>query len=222
MLTKTESSFTIVFILVVIIHLLFSDSSNPTILHYVTKPLILLSLILFFAKNSADLPSKTKLLTLSALSFSLIGDILLMFVNKSPNFFMSGLVAFLIAHIMYLMLFLKMRNKEKNPLLFSAILVIYALGIFYFLSDGLGNMSLPVIVYMSVILFMATTAFLRKGSVPHLSYNLVLFGAILFMISDSLLAINKFYVQFSFADISVISTYAFAQLFIVLGIKKQR
>ena len=80
---------------------------------------------------------------------------------------------------------------------------------------------IPVILYMVVILTMATMAFLRQGSVNNLSFNLVVIGAILFLISDSLLALNKFHSPFSFADISIIFTYGLAQLFIVLGIKKQ-
>jgi uncharacterized membrane protein YhhN len=57
--------------------------------------------------------------------------------------------------------------------------------------------------------------------VNNISYKLVAIGAILFVISDSLLALNKFYVPFYFADISIIFTYGLAQLFIVLGLKKQ-
>ncbi|HMC02367.1 MAG TPA: lysoplasmalogenase [Flavobacteriaceae bacterium] len=221
MLTKTERKFTAIFILIVIFHLLFSNSSNPTLLHYVTKPIILLSLMAFFNKTCRHLTSKTKRLMLLALLFSLIGDILLMFVNQSAGFFIFGLIAFLIAHIMYILVFEKTRNKSKKPYFIIAILTTYALIIFYFLSAGLGDMLIPVIIYMSVILTMATMAFLRQGSVSNMSYNLVFFGAILFLISDSLLALNKFYSPFSFADISIIFTYGLAQLFIVLGVKKQ-
>lgn len=222
MLTKTEKTFSIVFMLIVSIHLLFSDSSNPTLLHYITKPLILISLILFFVKNSNDLPSKLRLVTNLALVFCLIGDILLMFVNTSSSFFIAGLVSFLIAHILYIIVFSKTRNKNKKPTIILALLTVYALGILYFLSGGLGDMLIPVILYMTIILTMATMAFLRQGSVSNISYKFVATGAILFLISDSLLALNKFYVPFSFADISIIFTYSLAQLFIVFGIKKQQ
>lgn len=221
MLTKTERTFSIAFMLVIIIHLLFMDGSNPTLLHYITKPLIIFSLTLFFVKNSDHLPNKIRLLMNFALLFSLLGDILLMFVNQSPNFFVGGLVAFLIAHIMYILVFSKTRNKDKKPYRILFLLIIYALVIFYFLNEGLGDMLIPVILYMTIILTMATMAFLRQGSVNNLSFNLVVIGAILFLISDSLLALNKFYSPFSFADISIIFTYGLAQLFIVLGIKKQ-
>ena len=159
---------------------------------------------------------------LLALSFSLLGDVLLMFVHKSANFFISGLISFLIAHIMYIFVFLKNRNNEKNTLLFLGILLIYGVSIFCFLHDGLGDLFIPVLIYMTIILLMANTAFSRKGSVPILSYNLVLIGAILFVISDSLLAINKFYQPIYLAHTSIMFTYTLAQLFIVFGVKKQR
>jgi uncharacterized membrane protein YhhN len=93
---------------------------------------------------------------------------------------------------------------------------------FYFLKDGLHDMLIPVMVYMFVILLMATTAFLRKGIVNNLSYTLVFVGAIFFMISDSLLALNKFHEPLPFSNISIMLTYSIAQYLIVLGILKQK
>jgi uncharacterized membrane protein YhhN len=75
---------------------------------------------------------------------------------------------------------------------------------------------------MLVILSMATTAFLRQGNVVKNSFVLVFIGAILFMISDSILALNKFYQPLPFTNISIMFTYGFAQLFIVFGLLKQR
>ena len=95
------------------------------------------------------------------------------------------------------------------------------MGIFYILKDGLGDLLIPVIVYMSAILLMALTAFLRQGSVTKISYIFVFIGALFFIISDSLLALNKFYKPLPLANISIMLTYAMAQLFIVFGIKKQ-
>jgi len=222
MLSKIEKKFSILFIVIVFAELVFSNINGLTSLHYITKPAILTSLIIFFWRNSSHLLLKTRNLMLLALSFSLLGDVLLMFVHKSANFFISGLIAFLIAHVFYILTFLKTRNKKKSSTPFSIILLIYAAIIFYFLHDGLGNLLIPVIIYMSVILFMAISAFLRKSSTLKVSYDFVFFGAILFMISDSLLALNKFYQPFCFADLGIIFTYALAQLFIVFGIKKQR
>jgi len=101
------------------------------------------------------------------------------------------------------------------------LLLLYAIGLFYFFKDGLGDLFIPVIIYMFVILMMLTTAFLREGTVPKNSYNLVFLGAIFFIISDSLLALNKFYSPLPLSGIWIMTTYSIAQSFIVLGLKKQ-
>ena len=121
---------------------------------------------------------------------------------------------------MYILVFLKHRNKTRQPLGFLVVLLVYASFLFYTLYSGLGEMLIPVTIYMLVILTMATSAYLRKGEVNKLSYNFIFAGAILFMISDSLLAVNKFQMPLPLANISIMLTYALAQFLIVLGILK--
>ncbi len=220
MLTKTEKQFSILFFIIVLIELLSGSSESLLSIHYIAKPAIVISLIFLFVKTSKSLSKPIKNLTLLALVFSLLGDVLLMFVDKSEYVFTLGLVAFLIAHIMYVLLFLKHRNKVKSPFGFIALLLIYAACLFNFLNDGLGVMLIPVIVYMLAILSMSTSAFLRKDKVNILSYGLVFLGAIFFMISDSILALNKFHQPIPWSNISIMVTYAMAQYLIVIGILK--
>lgn len=220
MLTKPEKTFSYIFFLVVIAELICGSVERFSLLHYVTKPAIVISLLIFFFKESESLSQSIRNLTMLALGFSLLGDILLLFVHRSPSFFILGLLAFLFAHVMYIWVFLKQRNHNKKPFLFLTALLIYAIGLFTLLKNGLGEMVLPVLIYMLAILGMATTAFLREGKVPKISYKLVLLGAIFFLVSDSLLAINKFYTVFEFAHVLIMSTYALAQYFMVMGIKK--
>ena len=222
MLTKSEKSFSILFIILLTLEITTSSIENLANLNYIAKPLLLISLIIFFWKQSSHLDHKLRRMIFFALGFSLLGDILLMFVNQSANFFIGGLIAFLIAHIFYVLVFLKQRNSSKNPFLFIGFVLLYGMLLFYFLKDGLGEMLLPVILYMTIILSMATTAFLRQGYVLKSSFILVFIGAVLFMISDSILALNKFYQPLAFTNFSIMFTYAFAQLFIVFGLLKQR
>ncbi|MGJ8592412.1 MAG: lysoplasmalogenase [Aquaticitalea sp.] len=188
--------------------------------HYITKPAIVISLIVFFWKGRHAVSKFIRFLTVMALLFSLLGDVLLMFDEHSSTNFILGLLAFLVAHIMYILVFLKHRNPSKNANGFGIILLIYALVLFYFLKNGLGEMLMPVLVYMTVILTMSITAFLRKGKVTKISYHFVFLGAVLFMISDSILALDKFHAAIPFSSILIMLTYAMAQYFIVLGIKK--
>ncbi len=214
--------FLIIYIIILIFELIFDNIINLKPFHYLTKPLLVSSLIIFFFKQNPLQDNKSKLLVLSALLFSLLGDILLMFTEMNSLFFIGGLLAFLTAHVMYILVFLKKRNHAKNALPFIMLLLVYAIGIFYFLKDGLGHLFIPVIIYMLVILMMVTTAFLREGTVPKNSYNLVFLGAVFFITSDSLLALNKFYNPLPFSGIWIMTTYALAQFFIVLGLKKQQ
>ncbi len=220
MLTKTEKQFAFIFTLIVLLELICNQFENLTQWHYVTKPLIVLSLILYFLRQNRTLQKSLRNFTILALMCSLAGDVLLMFTEQSPRFFILGLIAFLLAHVLYILVFLKHRKTPQKVLLFIAILLIYACGLFYLLKDGLGDMLIPVIAYMFVILTMATTAFLRKDKVSNQSYKFVLWGAILFMVSDSLLSLNMFYKPFLLANIGIMVTYALAQFFIVLGILK--
>jgi uncharacterized membrane protein YhhN len=221
-LDKTEKLFTALFIVIIIIELISATLSELSSFHNIAKPLIVGSLILFFYLRSDHLLPKTRKLMLLALSFSLIGDVLIMFEDISNNYFLAGLVSFLLAHIMYIFVFLEKRNQSIKPIAFITLLLIYAFGLFYLLKDSLDDLLIPVIFYVVAILIMTITATLRKEKVLSLSYNLVLLGALLFMISDSFIALNKFYTPVAYEHIIIMSTYALAQYFIVMGVLKQK
>lgn len=161
-------------------------------------------------------------MTLLALNFSLMGDVFLMFVWKSPHYFLFGLVSFFLAHVFYIVIFWKRRNLKIKTFGLITILVLYAIGLLYLLKDGLGDLLIPVIFYIIIILGMALSAFLRQEKVCKTSFIFVFLGAILFIISDSILALNKFYMPLKLSSISIMLTYGLAQYFIVMGLLKQR
>ena len=222
MLPKIEKNFNIVFLIIVFLELLTASLEYLKTVHYFVKPAIVISLILLFVRTYKSIPKPTKTLILSALVCSLIGDICLMFVAQSEHFFTLGLIAFLTAHVMYILVFLKHRNTKKFPFGFTGLLLIYAISLFYLLKGGLGDMLIPVIIYILIILCMVTTAFWRRKNVNHLSFILVFLGALFFMLSDSILAINKFYKPLPISNIIIMITYALAQYFIVIGILKHK
>ena len=189
-------------------------------LHYFSKPLIVISILIFFYSQSQILEKPIKTIMLLALVFSLIGDVALLFDAVNPLYFIIGLASFLLAQIMYVIVFLKQRALKKSPIAFIGLMIIYAAFLFYMVNDGLGDLLIPVIVYMIVILSMSTSAFLRKKQLNTKSYNWVFIGALLFMLSDSILALNKFYQPLSLSSIFIMSTYALAQYCIVIGILK--
>jgi len=220
MLTTVEKQFSILFFIIVLLEILTGLVPDLSFAHYIAKPAIVTSLIILFYNNAKNLPSKIKRPILFALVFSVTGDILLMFVDFSEHCFMFGLVAFLLAHVMYIYCFLNNKAKTKGTYWFIFLLMTYATGLFILLKDGLGDLLLPVIFYILVILTMAVSAYIRKKDISETSYLLVLIGALCFMISDSILAINKFYKAIPYSGIYIMTTYALAQYLIVLGILK--
>lgn len=218
MLNPTLKKFSIIYVVIVIFELITAQVPQLELAHYLAKPAIVFSLIVLVANQGQHLKITHRFLLLMALGLSVTGDILLMFVPRSEWFFISGLIAFLIGHICYLILFFRQRHKKTKPFLAIICLYLYSLLFGYVITDSLGDMLYPVIIYEIVILLMASAAFLRKSAVSNFSYLLVVFGAISFLLSDSILAINKFYVAIPLSGIWIMVTYALAQYLIVLGI----
>lgn len=189
----------------------------------ISKPLLLLSLLAYFVIHAQSHRNTTFYLMLGALCCSLLGDILLLFENRSSLFFAMGLAAFLVAHLLFTLTFIKKWNN-KTPSDFwwvSVVLISYGALLFYILKDSLGTLKVPVALYILGILAMVISAFRRKGYVPKSSFGLVFTGALFFVLSDSVLAINKFMVALPFAHIAIMGTYATAQYLITKGILKQ-
>lgn len=188
-------------------------------LQFFSKPLIIPALIGYFHSQLQNVNKHIKRWVLIALLFSFAGDVLLMFDEKDSIFFLLGLSSFLLAHIFYILFFHQVRVKEKvknNHWLLVAVVVYYA-ALISLLSAHLGDMKIPVLVYGIVISFMFMLAmhmlFIKNKSAGQC----MMFGALLFVISDSVLAINKFYQPFEVAGIVIMLTYGLAQLFIVKG-----
>lgn len=158
-----------------------------------------------------------------ALVFSWIGDITLQLTQFREEFFLVGLGSFLVAQLIYMVGFFSTPGpnilRRKAYLVLPA--VIYGVLILWLLWDGLGDMLLPVTVYCIVILAMMTAAINRKDKVNAHSFQMVLLGAILFVLSDSLIAINKFTQPFELARIAIMGSYITAQYLIALGCVRQ-
>ncbi len=156
---------------------------------------------------------------IAALVFSFAGDLLLMLEPNGSIFFILGLISFLLAHICYIDFFnvVKLKSEIKtNWIIIGLVAVYYAVLIFY-LFPHLGTMKIPVIIYGAVISCMLALALHLPGIKFKKAGRSLMMGAILFVASDTLLAINKFYAPFEYAGILIMTTYAFAQLLIVMG-----
>ena len=207
---------------------IFAEVTNNNTVRFVAKPLLMIVLIAFYMQAVGDKWNKVHKLMRAAFFFSWIGDVALMFVFKNENFFLVGLVGFLITHILYAVAFAEVTNKNVERLLpkkFWVIipLFIYMLGLLALLVPGItGNEKtqpflVPVLVYSTAIATMVVFAINRHGRVNQRSFNLVLGGALLFMVSDSIIAINKFLHPFELAGIFIMVLYIGGQYLIAKG-----
>ena len=153
-----------------------------------------------------------------ALAASAVGDILLDI--EPERLFISGLCAFLIAHVVYTILFAKRWPRPlriTGPRLAMGILILfYAAGVSMWLVPSLGAIAVLVAIYICII-----TAMVMSSIVARLSV-LVPIGAILFLASDSMLAIAKFKGAFALRDFFVWATYYAAQYSIADGMLRHK
>ncbi len=184
----------------------------------ITKPMVVGSLLVFFLLQKVD--RKTRILVTTALVLSIIGDMQLIYAGEYDYLFVGGLIAFLLAHVMYIVLFSRDRNKDIGVLAPLLILSVYAVFIFWYLSDSLNHFKLPVAAYIITILIMILFAYLRNDPITHNGYIFIVAGALLFVFSDSIIAITRFKSDIPYSGILVMLIYGIAQLFMLLGILK--
>ena len=138
------------------------------------------------------------------LMFSVVGDILL---EASPKLFAFGLVAFLIGHINYIIAF-KPRSNKLN-LGTVIILLIFGSSLYYILFPGLEKLAIPVLFYVLVILTMVWRAYSQRKFDAFSIFAFV--GSLFFVFSDSLIALNKFYMPLPYSRGIIMFTYWTAQ-----------
>jgi uncharacterized membrane protein YhhN len=188
-------------------------------LRFFTKPLVLLILILYFFTETRRPETALKGWILLALLFSWLGDVFLLFELHDAIYFMFGLSSFLVAHIFYIVFFHSIRVREKihSRLLLLVPVVIYYAVLISFLSPFLNEYKLPVRIYGVVISFMLLLAMHMTDLENKKAGRLMLAGALLFVLSDSILAIDKFYHSFEWAAALIMLTYGLAQWSLVEG-----
>ncbi|MEO7307325.1 MAG: lysoplasmalogenase [Ferruginibacter sp.] len=192
-------------------------------LHFIVKPLLIPALILLLLYTRSSVPGKNLLLT--GLFFSWLGDVFLLFEYKQALFFIFGLACFLTTHIFYILYFLRIRSAngsllKKQPVL-VALVPGYGITLVWQLFPHLGDLKLPVMIYAAVICSMLLCSLHIFYKVNRKAAVFYLLGAAAFVLSDSLLAVNKFYQPFAYAGIFIMLTYCAAQFFIVRGYIEQ-
>lgn len=191
-------------------------------LEYPVKPLIMIWMSVYFLvfrkKNSFTFP------VLLAFFFSWLGDNFLMLSGKNELFFFAGVGGFFLAQLTYIFIYTRyceVNRKgylQKNPLIIIPFL-LYVGGIYYVLLPGLEGLMKPVIlIYALSLMGMSMMALNRRGRVNPSSFRFVFFGSLLFLLSDSMIAIDKFSMEIPLGGFWIMITYILAQYLIMRGL----
>ncbi len=149
----------------------------------------------------------------AALLLSALGDVLL---EMGRAYFLLGLAAFLTSHIVYILLFARHRDRANQvtpQMLWPVVLSVYGTAFAVWLAPSLGDMRVPVVCYIAALITMVATA-----SRANYRSRLVFLGALLFLLSDSLLGAGKFKLQLPWSPPAIWITYYLGQCCIALGV----
>jgi uncharacterized membrane protein YhhN len=191
--------------------------TGPWLLAAVTKALTTLLIIAHAARRSGgDAYARA---ILAGLVASLAGDVFLLWPQQG---FLPGLVSFLVAHLAYLYAFsdgLK-RGFARAPTIGYAIVAGVALAFLW--GSVPGALRAPVAIYVAALVAMAAMAASRAlRSAPETASfaRIAAIGAGLFVMSDTMLAFNKFAGPIAFANVFTLATYWLAQWAIASSVR---
>jgi len=161
-----------------------------------------------------------------ALALASLGDFLLgvrrLGKLDANSLFLFGLASFLAAHLVYILMFRKYRAlvwwKPGPARVGGVVIILIAVAVMLgMLRQSLGSMLVPVVVYALALSAMGISAMLADLGSP-----LAAVGALLFISSDAMLAVNKFRQPFPRSEPLIWITYYLAQFLIVRGVEGHR
>ena len=182
---------------------------RPYPFYHLVKIIPIISLLFFAFIN---IPGSKGILIVMGLLFSSVGDVFLSISGK--GFFLYGLLAFGLAHILYIFALLKLPEWKRKRTFFSLVFVLYGLFIgFWLFPNIIGNgRFIPIGIYFFLLMFMGISSVLGRNN-----HFLMIPGAFLFMISDSIIAVNMFITKIPHSSFWIMLTYYPAQFLITYG-----
>ena len=222
---RTSLILHLLLLIIVVIELAgrFTDNIN---LEYPVKPLIMIWMgvyfIIFRTKKNFTFP------VLLAFFFSWLGDNFLMFSGKNELFFFAGVGGFFLAQLSYIFIYARYKEVNRKGYLqrkpgIIIFFLLYVGAIYFILLPGLEGFMKPVIlVYALSLIGMSMMALNRRARVNPRSFRYVFAGSLLFLISDSMIAIDKFSVEIPLGGFWIMITYISAQYLIMRGLVMEK
>ena len=157
-----------------------------------TKWMLLLLLLGYYLTSTSAFSG----LLIAALLFSWLGDVLLM--PKGNAWFVSGGISFLVAHVMFVLLYLGQVNfAAVNWFIAVPVALVYIAIVTVILvmlkEETPKPMFIPMFLYLLMNGAMNVFALMQLLCNPCTGAAVAYIGAILFFVSDSTLYLNKYY-----------------------------
>ena len=212
---------------------MYSETMRYNIITWSVKSLLMPVLLILFLLNAQYCLILERKFLVIALVFSWFGDLLLM--QNRNDLFSFGLFSFLIAHLSYIISFMARLQHERHALkhlltvktmiIASVPFLAYATFMLCILCPKMNTdreetkgLLIPVVLYIFVIIGMAYTSYLRARKAPGSWISFV--GAVCFVLSDTMLALNRFLFPLPAAASCIMLTYGIAQYLITVGTLK--
>ena len=193
---------------------------------FATKPLLMVTLFFwFYLQTKTSAGNKFRKYLLLSIVFAFGGDTFLMFLPFDEIFFLLGLGSFLIGQLFYVFAFSTSIKNSKNefnkPIGLTLLIVFlgYYVILMYSLFPYLEEFLIPVLVYGIAVCAMGISSGWRLNKVSKRSFLLVFIGAMLFVLSDTIIAVNQFLYKDNLlhAQVSIMITYVIAQYLMAKG-----
>jgi len=214
--------FLILFIITSVVHLIGEFKGNLTI-RYLSKPLIMPFLGLYYIIGNPAV----NFWIIAGLTGGFLGDVFLMIPDpkNTQKFFTLGLISFLLGHLFYIIAFILLAGNFSQFPFWGLILVLpfilYGIiaysKLMPYIDQNAQEMKLPVTIYLIVIMTMGLSTVFPLGNISVTSFILSMTGAYSFIISDTILAFNKFGPKIKNDRIYTMTTYIAGQFLIVIG-----
>ncbi|MFC5741476.1 lysoplasmalogenase [Dyella tabacisoli] len=201
-----------------------SAADGWQLLHWLCKPLTTALIFLLAWRTVLPISVRYRRFILAGIGFSLLGDIFLMLPQ---DLFIAGLLSFLLAHACFIAAFAGGLPFTTGPWQGVLCLAYGALALWILWPSLATPLRGPVIVYMAVLLTMLVQALARavrlreRGDPLAAPARLAVIGAVLFVISDSLLAWDRFRAALPLASLWVLSSYWAALWLIARSVSRQ-
>jgi uncharacterized membrane protein YhhN len=210
------------FVLLLLAHCLFIYLGLNE-MRTVSKILLVPVLLIWLAAHRQKSTQPSMLVYIGLVS-SFLGDVLLS--RSGETFFLFGMLAFIGTHMCNTLFFLQLTKKDrrigKQMIIAISLLVLFSAIVFTEIRPNLGNFKIPILVYMFIISLMTVlaTATIQNPLLKKIAISCFIPGAMLFVLSDATLAMNKFLLHEPMMDLVIMITYGAAQYLLVKGFVK--